>query len=140
MLIPSEKSCESTAIAMKCDHRRQVQIEDRVAVGAHERPRAQKIRERVHRASRAEQDRLWRPYDVEAELRPVAERRLHRARHRAEGIDQRERGHGLVVGEVVGRAAGRLDPSGVPDYNATVEVVGARCLAADTETKEVAAD
>ncbi len=28
--------------------------------------------------------------------------------------------------------AGRLDPSGVPDYNATVEIVGARCLAADT--------
>ena len=28
--------------------------------------------------------------------------------------------------------AGRLDPSGVPDYNATVEVVSARCLAADT--------
>jgi molybdopterin-dependent oxidoreductase alpha subunit len=26
--------------------------------------------------------------------------------------------------------SGRLDPSGVPDYNATVEVVGARCLAA----------
>jgi anaerobic selenocysteine-containing dehydrogenase len=25
--------------------------------------------------------------------------------------------------------AGRLDPSGVPDYNATVEVVGAACLA-----------
>jgi anaerobic selenocysteine-containing dehydrogenase len=24
--------------------------------------------------------------------------------------------------------AGRLDPSGVPDYNATVEVVGASCL------------
>jgi molybdopterin-dependent oxidoreductase alpha subunit len=27
--------------------------------------------------------------------------------------------------------AGRLDPSGVPDYNATVEVVGAKCLAAE---------
>jgi molybdopterin-dependent oxidoreductase alpha subunit len=27
--------------------------------------------------------------------------------------------------------AGRLDPSGVPDYNATVEVVGAACLAGD---------
>ena len=27
--------------------------------------------------------------------------------------------------------AGRLDPSGVPDYNATVEVVGASCLAAE---------
>ena len=26
--------------------------------------------------------------------------------------------------------AGRLDPSGVPDYNATVEIVGARCLTA----------
>jgi len=26
--------------------------------------------------------------------------------------------------------AGRLDASGVPDYNATVEVVGAACLAA----------
>jgi hypothetical protein len=25
--------------------------------------------------------------------------------------------------------AGRLDPSGVPDYNATVEIVGASCLA-----------
>jgi hypothetical protein len=25
--------------------------------------------------------------------------------------------------------AGRLDPSGVPDYNTTVEVVGAACLA-----------
>lgn len=25
-------------------------------------------------------------------------------------------------------SAGRLDPSGVPDYNATVEVVGAKCL------------
>ena len=28
--------------------------------------------------------------------------------------------------------AGRLDASGVPDYNATVEVVGAACLAGDT--------
>ena len=36
--------------------------------------------------------------------------------------------------------AGRLDPSGVPDYNATVEVVGARCLAAEPESREVAAD
>jgi molybdopterin-dependent oxidoreductase alpha subunit len=38
--------------------------------------------------------------------------------------------------------AGRLDPSGVPDYNATVEVVSAACLAADTaeKTSEVAAD
>ena len=27
--------------------------------------------------------------------------------------------------------AGRLDPSGVPDYNATVEVVSAKCLAAE---------
>ena len=36
--------------------------------------------------------------------------------------------------------AGRLDPSGVPDYNATVEVIGGHCLAADTETREVAAD
>jgi anaerobic selenocysteine-containing dehydrogenase len=37
--------------------------------------------------------------------------------------------------------AGRLDPSGVPDYNATVEVVGGRCLAAEPEiTREVAAD
>jgi hypothetical protein len=26
--------------------------------------------------------------------------------------------------------AGRLDPAGVPDYNATVEVFGARCLGA----------
>jgi len=31
--------------------------------------------------------------------------------------------------------AGRLDPSGVPDYNATVEVVGAHCL---TEPEKVA--
>ncbi len=30
--------------------------------------------------------------------------------------------------------AGRLDPSGVPDYNATVEIVGGRCLT-ETETK-----
>jgi molybdopterin-dependent oxidoreductase alpha subunit len=38
--------------------------------------------------------------------------------------------------------AGRLDPSCVPDYNATVEVVSAACLAADTaeKTSEVAAD
>ena len=37
--------------------------------------------------------------------------------------------------------AGRLDPSGVPDYNATVEVLGGRCLAAEPEiTREVAAD
>ena len=36
--------------------------------------------------------------------------------------------------------AGRLDPSGVPDYNATVEVVGGRCLAAEPRTKEIAAD
>jgi molybdopterin-dependent oxidoreductase alpha subunit len=36
--------------------------------------------------------------------------------------------------------AGRLDPSGVPDYNATVEVVGGRCLAAEPEDREVAAD
>jgi molybdopterin-dependent oxidoreductase alpha subunit len=34
--------------------------------------------------------------------------------------------------------AGRLDPSGVPDYNAVVEVVGASCLAAEPE--HVAAD
>jgi molybdopterin-dependent oxidoreductase alpha subunit len=33
--------------------------------------------------------------------------------------------------------AGRLDPSGVPDYNATVEVVGANCLAG-TEVAEQA--
>jgi molybdopterin-dependent oxidoreductase alpha subunit len=37
--------------------------------------------------------------------------------------------------------AGRLDPSGVPDYNATVEVVGATCLVAEpVGTREVAAD
>ncbi len=36
--------------------------------------------------------------------------------------------------------AGRLDPSGVPDYNATVEVVGAKCLAAEPATDRVAAD
>ena len=36
--------------------------------------------------------------------------------------------------------AGRLDPSGVPDYNATVEVVGGRCLAAEPDSGEVAAD
>jgi molybdopterin-dependent oxidoreductase alpha subunit len=36
--------------------------------------------------------------------------------------------------------AGRLDPSGVPDYNATVEVVAAACLAGDAEAREVAAD
>ncbi len=35
--------------------------------------------------------------------------------------------------------AGRLDSSGVPDYNATVEVVGARCLA-EPASDEVAAD
>jgi len=38
--------------------------------------------------------------------------------------------------------AGRLDPSGVPDYNATVEVVSAACLAGDSErttTEAVAA-
>lgn len=29
--------------------------------------------------------------------------------------------------------AGRLDPSGVPDYNAVVEVIGAACLAAEPE-------
>jgi len=29
--------------------------------------------------------------------------------------------------------AGRLDPSGVPDYNATVELIGGRCLQADSE-------
>ncbi|MBZ5628552.1 MAG: FdhF/YdeP family oxidoreductase [Acidobacteriia bacterium] len=36
--------------------------------------------------------------------------------------------------------AGRLDPSGVPDYNAMVEVVGAKCLAAEPQTDGVAAD
>ena len=37
--------------------------------------------------------------------------------------------------------AGRLDPSGVPDYNATVEVLGAKCLAVEpVTTREVAAD
>jgi len=37
--------------------------------------------------------------------------------------------------------AGRLDPSGVPDYNATVEVVDGHCLAAEPpESAEVAAD
>ena len=30
--------------------------------------------------------------------------------------------------------AGRLDPSGVPDYNAVVEVIGAACLAAEPES------
>ncbi len=30
--------------------------------------------------------------------------------------------------------AGRLDPSGVPDYNAVVEVIGAGCLAAEPES------
>jgi anaerobic selenocysteine-containing dehydrogenase len=32
--------------------------------------------------------------------------------------------------------AGRLDPSGVPDYNATVEVVGAHCLTQPQEEKD----
>jgi len=32
--------------------------------------------------------------------------------------------------------AGRLDPSGVPDYNATVEVVGAECLGCAETTPE----
>jgi len=32
--------------------------------------------------------------------------------------------------------AGRLDPSGVPDYNATVEVVAGSCLAAGAATNE----
>jgi molybdopterin-dependent oxidoreductase alpha subunit len=36
--------------------------------------------------------------------------------------------------------AGRLDPSGVPDYNATVEVLAGRCLAGATESEGVAAD
>jgi len=36
--------------------------------------------------------------------------------------------------------AGRLDPSGVPDYNATVEVVGASCLAVDAASDSMAAD
>jgi molybdopterin-dependent oxidoreductase alpha subunit len=35
--------------------------------------------------------------------------------------------------------AGRLDPSGVPDYNVLVEVVGGKCLAADT-ADAIAAD
>lgn len=35
---------------------------------------------------------------------------------------------------------GRLDPSGVPDYNATVEVIGGSCLAAEPAADEVAAD
>jgi hypothetical protein len=34
--------------------------------------------------------------------------------------------------------AGRLDPSGVPDYNATVEVVGANCLVDVHAAAEVA--
>jgi molybdopterin-dependent oxidoreductase alpha subunit len=34
--------------------------------------------------------------------------------------------------------AGRLDPSGVPDYNATVEIVGAGCLAEQESASEVA--
>ena len=29
--------------------------------------------------------------------------------------------------------AGRLDPSGVPDYNATVELIGGTCLEAGSE-------
>jgi molybdopterin-dependent oxidoreductase alpha subunit len=38
--------------------------------------------------------------------------------------------------------AGRLDPSGVPDYNATVELIGARCLVVSDveESGNVAAD
>jgi len=35
--------------------------------------------------------------------------------------------------------AGRLDPSGVPDYNAVVEVVGAGCLSEATPVAEVTA-
>jgi anaerobic selenocysteine-containing dehydrogenase len=36
--------------------------------------------------------------------------------------------------------AGRLDPSGVPDYNAVVEVVGAKCLASEPGQEGMAAD
>ncbi len=36
--------------------------------------------------------------------------------------------------------AGRLDPSGVPDYNATVELVAGACLAAGAATSDIAAD
>jgi molybdopterin-dependent oxidoreductase alpha subunit len=38
--------------------------------------------------------------------------------------------------------AGRLDPSGVPDYNATVELIGGSCLQTDSEEArgEIAAD
>jgi molybdopterin-dependent oxidoreductase alpha subunit len=36
--------------------------------------------------------------------------------------------------------AGRLDPSGVPDYNATVEVVSAKCLAAEAVGSYAGAD
>lgn len=38
--------------------------------------------------------------------------------------------------------AGRLDPAGVPDYNATVEVIGERCMGAldSTRNQNVAAD
>ena len=35
--------------------------------------------------------------------------------------------------------AGRMDPSGVPDYNATVEVVGVACLASEQGEKVIAA-
>ncbi|HET7205005.1 MAG TPA: FdhF/YdeP family oxidoreductase [Terriglobales bacterium] len=36
--------------------------------------------------------------------------------------------------------AGRLDASGVPDYNAVVEIVGAKCMASEKATSVAAAD
>ncbi len=36
--------------------------------------------------------------------------------------------------------AGRLDPSGVPDYNAEVKILGARALAATVESGSMAAN
>jgi anaerobic selenocysteine-containing dehydrogenase len=45
-------------------------------------------------------------------------------------------GHWPEVNVII--PAGRLDPSGVPDYNTTVEVVAASCLAADAATNMAA--
>src|SRR5208282_4930136 len=68
---------EGGAVAMEREHRAQVEIEDRVAVGDYECifvfDSAQELPEAVERAAGAEQNRLGRIRDAQSEPRSVAE-------------------------------------------------------------------
>ena len=71
---------ERRAIAMGRNHRAEIEIEDGVAVGDHEGIAAKKIAQAVERTAGAEQDRLGRVGDVQAESRAVAESALNNTR------------------------------------------------------------